>query len=86
MSIEERKADHIEVAASGQADFRQQGTLLSCVRLAHQSLPELALDEVDLSTSLLGGQLKAPLLITDVALVVRTRVTGWNFVLLIILR
>jgi len=61
--IVQRKADHIEVAASGRADFAKT-TLLEHVHLVHQALPELALDEVDLSTEIAGKRLAAPLLIT----------------------
>lgn len=62
--IEGRKADHIEVAASGRADFRQQGTLLDSVHLVHQSLPELSVDDIDLSQPFLGKTISAPILIT----------------------
>ncbi len=62
--IESRKADHIEVAASGRAEFREQGTLLSSVQLVHQSLPEMAADDIDLSVEFLGKHLAAPILIT----------------------
>ena len=34
------------------------------MRLVHRALPELSLDEIDLSTELCGRQLKAPLMIT----------------------
>lgn len=61
--ISRRKADHIEVAASGEADF-ERSTLLEQVHLVHQSLPEAALDAVDLSTTILGHRLAAPLLIS----------------------
>jgi isopentenyl-diphosphate delta-isomerase len=61
--IVQRKAEHIEVAASGRADFAKT-TLLEHVHLVHQALPELAVDEVDLSTELVGKRLAAPLLIT----------------------
>jgi isopentenyl-diphosphate delta-isomerase len=61
--IVKRKADHIEVAASGRADFAKT-TLLEHVHLVHQALPELGVDDVDLSTELVGKRLAAPLLIT----------------------
>jgi isopentenyl-diphosphate delta-isomerase len=62
-SITQRKADHIAVAASGQADFKRS-TLLEEVHLVHQALPERALDEVDLSTELVGLRLQAPVVVT----------------------
>ena len=61
--IGQRKADHIEVAASGRASFTKS-TLLEHVHLVHQALPELSLSEIDLSTELVGKRLAAPLLIT----------------------
>lgn len=62
-AIAKRKADHLEVAASGRADFAKT-TLLEHVHLVHQALPELALDEIDLATELVGKRLRAPLVIT----------------------
>jgi isopentenyl-diphosphate delta-isomerase len=62
-AIAKRKADHLEVAASGRADFAKS-TLLEHVHLVHQALPELSLDEIDLSTTLVGKKLAAPLVIT----------------------
>ncbi|MBK7774500.1 MAG: type 2 isopentenyl-diphosphate Delta-isomerase [Sandaracinaceae bacterium] len=61
--IRQRKADHLDLCATDQVAFRGQTTLLSQVRLVHQSLPELSLDELDLSTELLGKVLRAPLVI-----------------------
>src|SRR5262245_40957600 len=62
-AIAKRKADHLEVAASGRAEFAKS-TLLEHVHLIHQALPELALDEIDLSTVLAGKRIAAPLVIT----------------------
>ncbi|HWO22990.1 MAG TPA: type 2 isopentenyl-diphosphate Delta-isomerase [Kofleriaceae bacterium] len=62
-AIAKRKSDHLEVAASGRADFVKT-TLLEHVHLVHQALPELAVDEIDLTTELVGKQLRAPLVIT----------------------
>ena len=62
-AIAKRKADHLEVAASGRAEFAKS-TLLEHVHLVHQALPELSLDEIDLSTMLAGKRLAAPLVIT----------------------
>ena len=61
--IAKRKADHLDVAASGRAEFAKS-TLLEHVHLVHQALPELALDAIDLTTELVGKSLRAPLVIT----------------------
>src|SRR5690348_5757036 len=61
--IARRKADHIEVAASGAADFART-TLLEEVHLVHQALPELAVADLDLTIELCGRRLLAPLVIT----------------------
>ncbi len=62
--ISRRKADHLAVAASGEAEFRQRTTLLEQVHLVHQALPERAVGEVDLSTTLLGKPLAAPVVVS----------------------
>jgi isopentenyl-diphosphate delta-isomerase len=61
--ISTRKSEHLDLATSGNVAFRSTTTLLECVRLVHDSLPELAVDAIDPSTRLLGKTLKLPLLI-----------------------
>ena len=61
--IGKRKVDHLELCASDQVAFRNRTTLLECVQLVHQSLPELALADVDPSVTLFGKRLRAPLII-----------------------
>lgn len=62
-SISRRKADHLALCAQEDVGFRRATTLLECVRLVHDALPDLALDDVDTTVSLFGRRLKAPLLI-----------------------
>src|SRR5689334_24870600 len=62
--IVRRKADHIEVAASGSADFADRTTLLEDVHLVHQALAEIAVEEIDLGVELCGKRLSAPVVIS----------------------
>jgi isopentenyl-diphosphate delta-isomerase len=62
-SISDRKADHIELCAEGDVGFKQTSTLLGCVRLVHDALPDMKLSEVDTSVVLLGKTLRAPIVI-----------------------
>jgi isopentenyl-diphosphate delta-isomerase len=68
-TIGQRKADHIALCVDGDSDgdvgFRKASTLLDCVHLVHDALPDLALDDVDLSVTLFGKKLRAPLVIAS---------------------
>jgi isopentenyl-diphosphate delta-isomerase len=62
-SIGERKADHLALCAEEDVGFRAATTLLECVRLVHDALPDMALADVDTSLTLFGKKLRAPLII-----------------------
>jgi isopentenyl-diphosphate Delta-isomerase len=61
--IAERKADHIDLCATGDVGFKAKTTLFECVELVHEALPELSLDEIDTRVTLLGKKLRVPLLV-----------------------
>ncbi len=60
---ESRKLDHIKAVLERQVES-QEKTLLDDVRIIHNSLPEVNLDEVSLEKDFCGKTLKAPLMIT----------------------
>lgn len=63
-NILKRKADHLRIVAG--KDVRHQGsTLLQCVQLIPEALPEMALDDIDLGVEFFGKTLAAPLMITS---------------------
>ncbi|MGZ6071863.1 MAG: type 2 isopentenyl-diphosphate Delta-isomerase [Myxococcaceae bacterium] len=59
-----RKDAHLDLCAQGDVEPDGNSTLLDCVHLVHSALPELALDDVDLTVTLWGKVLRAPLLVT----------------------
>lgn len=63
VTVSERKADHLRIAAEpGVVGMRGSG--LDEVRLRHRALPGRDLEDVDLTTTLLGHELEAPLLVS----------------------
>jgi isopentenyl-diphosphate delta-isomerase len=60
--IHERKLAHLELCAREDVEA-QDSSLLEEVWLLHEALPDLSLDEVDLSLELFGRRLRAPLCI-----------------------
>ncbi len=65
MSIEARKREHIDIVLN--EDVRAKGITTGFERFffEHVALPELHFDEIDLSLTLWGRRLKAPLLISS---------------------
>jgi isopentenyl-diphosphate delta-isomerase len=61
--ISSRKNDHLDLCATGDVAFRGKTTLFEEVELIHDALPELDLDAIDTTTTILGKRLRAPILI-----------------------
>ena len=60
--IERRKGDHVEIVAS--EDLSQNYVYWDDIKLVHNPLPEVDLEEIDTSVTLFGRRLKAPLVIS----------------------
>ncbi|MDD9945528.1 MAG: type 2 isopentenyl-diphosphate Delta-isomerase [Myxococcales bacterium] len=63
--IGQRKQDHLDLCSTDEVAFRERTNLLECVQLVHQSLPELALEDIDLGVELFGKRLRAPIIIAS---------------------
>jgi isopentenyl-diphosphate delta-isomerase len=64
--IESRKDAHLAICTERDVE-QQRSTLLDQVHLLHDSLPELAISDVDLSVELFGRQLQAPIVISGMS-------------------
>ena len=60
----QRKEDHIDLCNTGDVGFKSHNGLFDQVTLMHNALPELAMEEVRLSTPLMQSTLAAPVMIT----------------------
>jgi isopentenyl-diphosphate Delta-isomerase len=63
-NISQRKLDHIALALGPRSQFSQSAGFENW-HFVHQALPEISLDEIDLSCRFLGKELAAPLLISS---------------------
>ena len=61
--IRSRKADHVALCETDAVAFQQKTNLLDDLDLVHDALPDLALDEIDLSAEFAGKRLRAPVVI-----------------------
>src|SRR5260221_10097002 len=61
--LEQRKSQHLDLVQRDEVEPATADPLFSCVKLVHRALPELSMDEIDLSVELCGKQLKAPLMV-----------------------
>jgi len=62
---QQRKKEHLEICLDTEKVTGPSDTGLGRYRFAHNALPELDIDEIDLSTVFLGKRLKAPILISS---------------------
>lgn len=60
----QRKADHIDLCYQDDVEARERVTLLDDIVLLHDSLPELSVDDIDVSTLFLGRRLRAPIMVS----------------------
>ncbi|MFT5585978.1 MAG: isopentenyl-diphosphate delta-isomerase [Cognaticolwellia sp.] len=61
--ISSRKAEHIALCETDKVAFQRKTNLLEEVELVHDAMPEMALEEIDLSVEYAGKTLRAPLII-----------------------
>lgn len=62
---QKRKKEHLEICLDTESVTSASGTGLNRYRFVHNALPELDIDEIDLSTTFLGKRLQAPILISS---------------------
>jgi isopentenyl-diphosphate delta-isomerase len=62
-NLSDRKADHLALCATDAVAFKAKGPLFGDVRLVHDALPDLAVEDVSLACTVLGKTLRAPILI-----------------------
>lgn len=60
-----RKLDHLRINLKEDVQFRETTNGLERYRFVHQALPNLALDEIDLSTTFFRKALRSPLIISS---------------------
>lgn len=60
-----RKLEHLRINLKEDVQFQQTSNGLERYRFVHQALPDIALNEIDLSTTLFKKPLRAPLLISS---------------------
>ncbi|MFQ6058580.1 MAG: type 2 isopentenyl-diphosphate Delta-isomerase [Anaerolineae bacterium] len=61
----QRKLDHLRIILEEDVQFKSLTTGFENYRFVHQALPELSLEEINLVTTFLGKELRAPLIISS---------------------
>lgn len=63
-TIEKRKEDHIKLCVNEDVSFKVKTTLLEEIELNYKTLPEISLDDVDLSTKFLNKDFSFPFIVS----------------------
>jgi len=63
--IENRKKDHLKIVCDEDVNYQEVSTGFEDYRFVHNALPELNLEDIDVSTNFFGYQLNLPLMITS---------------------
>lgn len=78
-SILRCKDEHLAIAESQLRDGSAGGTLLDCVHLFHEALPEVDVRDIDLRTTFMGKRLSAPIVLSGLtATTARDRAVDLN--------
>ena len=64
--VEERKTDHIHICLNKDVEAKKVTTGFEDIFLMHRALPELNLEEIDLSTEVFGHKFSAPIMISSI--------------------
>ena len=62
--VEKRKTDHIHICLNRDVEAKKITTGFEDVFLIHRALPELNLEEIDLSTEVFGHKFSAPIMLS----------------------
>jgi isopentenyl-diphosphate delta-isomerase len=66
MSTSRRKIEHLELCASSPVESRYVGAGFNDIMMVHRALPELDMEDIDLSIDFLGKKMKAPFMIASI--------------------
>ncbi len=66
MSTSRRKIEHLELCTTSPVESRKTGSGFSEVMLVHRALPEMNMDDIDLSVRFLENNLDAPFMIASI--------------------
>ena len=66
MSTSRRKIEHLELCAKSPVESRKVSAGFEDITLIHRALPEINMEDIDLSTDFLGKSLSAPFMIASI--------------------